>query len=321
MDDPTERRNTPHFEGLMDAIYAQTLRLLLITAPDVFANDIFAMKGGTAINLFVQDMPRLSIDIDVVYLPWATPRDEALQAIADELDAIAKRLEKFNLRSRTIASKGLSDTKLIVEDDGNQVKVEVNIVFRGTVLPIERRTLCAKTAEMFSAELELPVLAPDELYGSKIVAAMDRQHPRDLFDMWQLYQFAGLSSDTVECFVTYLAGHNRPIHEVLFCNEKDIADEYRNGFVGMTTAEPVALETLLETRAQICSDLPKMLTTKHRQFLVGLANAQPDWGLLKCRHAGDLPALQWKLSNLRTFSKSRPTEFQKQAKELELRLS
>lgn len=65
----------------MDKTYADTVRLLLAVAPDVFANDIFAMKGGTAINLFVRDMPRLSVDIDVVYLPWQTPRDEALQAI------------------------------------------------------------------------------------------------------------------------------------------------------------------------------------------------------------------------------------------------
>lgn len=69
----------------MDKTYADTVRLLLAVAPDVFANDIFAMKGGTAINLFVRDMPRLSVDIDVVYLPWQTPRDEALQAINQEL--------------------------------------------------------------------------------------------------------------------------------------------------------------------------------------------------------------------------------------------
>ena len=80
---------------------------------------------------------------------------------------------------------------------------------------------------------------------------MDRQHPRNLFDVWNLYQSGGLSTETVECFVTYLAGHNRPTHEVLFCNEKDIADEYHKGFVGMTRGESVALETLLETCAQI----------------------------------------------------------------------
>ena len=58
----------------MDESYAQTVRLLLRAASDVFANDIFAMKGGTAINLFVRDMPRLSVDIDVAYIPWRTPR-------------------------------------------------------------------------------------------------------------------------------------------------------------------------------------------------------------------------------------------------------
>lgn len=304
----------------MDNIYAQTVRLLLMAAPDVFDNEIFAMKGGTAINLFVQDMPRLSVDIDIVYLPWTQTRDEALQAIDDELNAIARRLEKLDLKSRTIGSKGLSDTKLVVENDECQVKVEVNVVFRGTVLPVERRALCARTAEMFSAELELPILTPDELYGSKLVAAMDRQHPRDLFDVWNMYQSGGLSDGTIECFVTYLAGHNRPTHEVLFGNDKDITDEYHNSFVGMTTGEPVTLETLLETRTRMRADLPKMLTDKHRQFLVGLANAQPDWSLLKCPHAVELPALRWKLTNLESFRKSRPTDFQKQAQELEVKL-
>jgi len=304
----------------MDTIYAQTVRLLLTIAPDIFANDIFAMKGGTAINLFVQNMPRLSVDIDVVYVPWETPRDEALQAISDELDSIAGRLSKFDLRCRKIASKGLGNVKLIIENEDSQVKVEVNIVFRGSVLPNEQRSLCAKTAEMFSAELELPVLMPAELYGSKLVAAMDRQHPRDLFDVWNLYQSGGLSDETVECFVTYLAGHNRPIHEVLFCNQKNIVDEYHNSFVGMTTEEPVALETLLETREKLCFELPRKLTSKQKRFLVGLANAQPDWGLLKCSHARDLPALRWKLFNLQSFSKVRPANFRKQVAELERKL-
>lgn len=174
---------------------------------------------------------------------------------------------------------------------------------------------------MFSADLELPMLTPDELYGSKLVAAMDRQHPRDLFDVWKMFETGSLSTETVECFVTYLAGHNRPTHEVLFCNEKEIADEYHRGFVGMTTDEPVALKKLLETRTHMRTELPKILTDKHRQLFAGLANAEPDWCLLNCPYAADLPALRWKLSNLQTFKKSRPADFQMQAKELERRLA
>ncbi len=304
----------------MDKGYADTVRLLLAIAPDVFANDIFAMKGGTAINLFVRDMPRLSVDIDVVYTPWQHLREQAHLAIARELDAIAGRAAKLGLGARKVATKELGDTKLIVENESSQVKVEVNAVFRGTVLPVARRALAARTAEMFSAELEVPLLADDELYGSKLVAAMDRQHPRDLFDVSEMFDARGLTDAAVECFVTYLAGHNRPTHEVLFGTDKDIADDYNNTFVGMTT-EPVSLEALLETRSRMRTQLTARLTDKHRTFLIGLARATPDWTLLDCPHVAELPALRWKLANLQTFQRRRPEDFEKQAAELEARLA
>ena len=304
----------------MDKVYADTVRLLLAAAPEVFANDIFAMKGGTAINLFVRDMPRLSVDIDVTYIPWQTPREEALAAIAAEIDAIATRLARRGMRTRKVAAKDLSDTKLLIDHQGSQVKIEVNTVFRGTALPVERRALTSQTAEMFSSELELPALATAELYGGKLVAALDRQHPRDLFDVWQMFASDGLSDAIVECFVTYLAGHNRPTHEVLFGNDKDIAAEYQNTFVGMT-AEPVTLDTLLESRARLREELPERLTDEQRQFLKGLARADPDWTLLQCPHAAELPALRWKLKNMQTFRKRRPEDCESQARALEAKLN
>ncbi|WP_345719040.1 nucleotidyl transferase AbiEii/AbiGii toxin family protein [Thauera aromatica] len=239
----------------MDKTYADTVRLLLAVAPDVFANDIFAMKGGTAINLFVRDMPRLSVDIDVVYLPWQTPRDEALQTINQELAAIATRVAPLGVQTRLVRAKDLGDTKLIVENDASQVKIEVNAVFRGSVLPVERRPLSARTSDLFGVEFDLPVLAPDELYASKLVAALDRQHPRDLFDVWQLFESGDISDGMVECFVVYLAGHNRPPHEVLFGNDKDIAGEYERAFVGMTEVS-CSLETLLDARARLQRNPP-----------------------------------------------------------------
>jgi predicted nucleotidyltransferase component of viral defense system len=304
----------------MDKAYADTVRLLLAVAPDVFANDIFAMKGGTAINLFVQDMPRLSVDIDVVYLPWQIPREEALQAINLELAAIGERLAPFGVQTRLIRSKGLGDTKMIVENETSQVKIEVNVVFRGTVHPPERRAVSGRTGELFGVELEAPILAPDELYAGKLVAALDRQHPRDLFDIWQLYETGGLTEGMVECFVVYLAGHNRPIHEVLFGNDKDISAEYERAFVGMAEI-PCDLETLLDARTQLRSELPVRLSAAHKKFLVGLAHAQPDWSLLQCEHAVELPALRWKLSNLETFRDRRSEDFSMQARALQAGLN
>lgn len=300
----------------MDKTYADAVRLLLAVAPDVFSNELFAMKGGTAINLFVRDMPRLSVDIDVVYLPWQTPRDEALQAINQELLAISTRVAPLGVQTRLIRAKDVGDTKLIVENDVSQVKIEVNVVFRGSVLGIERRALSTRTSEWFGVEFELPILALDELYASKLVAALDRQHPRDLFDVWQLYASGGITDGMVECFVIYLAGHNRPLHEVLFGNDKDIADEYERAFIGMTEVN-CSFDTLLETRAKLRRELPQRLTTAHRQFLRGLVRAEPDWSLVQCQHAAQLPALRWKLNNLETFRNRRPEAFAAQATALE----
>lgn len=296
----------------MDKQYADTVRLLLNITPDVFANDIFAMKGGTAINLFVQDMPRLSVDIDVVYLPWQVPRDEALKAINEELAAIAQRVEPLGIQARPIRSKELGDTKLIAEDATSQVKVEVNVVFRGTVLPVVQRPLSGNTSDLFGVELSVPTLDVAELYAGKLVAALDRQHPRDLFDVWRLFETGGITDEMVECFVVYLAGHNRPIHEVLFGNDKDIANEFEHAFFGMTELD-CPLELLISTREQLRHELPKRLSTKHKDFLRGLARAQPDWSLLQCQHAEQLPALRWKLSNLETFQTRRPQDFVAQA--------
>jgi len=299
----------------MDERYAQTVRLLLTVAPAVFDNDIFAMRGGTAINLFVQDIPRLSVDIDVVYIPWQPNRQTALEEIAAELERIRDRLAHLGLTVRTLPSRDQGETKLFIENETCQIKVEVNFVFRGTVLPPIRQALSPKTSMLFSTEVEVPILAPDELYGSKLVAALDRQHPRDLFDVWRLFEAGGLTDTTIECFVTYLAGGPRPFHEVLFGNDKDIEREYHNHFVGMT-ADPVPLETLLSARNRLREELSQRLTPEQRRFLVSLSLAQPEWELLQCPHAAELPALRWKLENLKKFSKKRPEDFSAQADEL-----
>jgi predicted nucleotidyltransferase component of viral defense system len=71
----------------MDQEYVDTVRLLLAIAPAVFKSPRFALEGGTALNLFLHDMPRLSVDIDVVFTDHALGREDALRAIAADLKA------------------------------------------------------------------------------------------------------------------------------------------------------------------------------------------------------------------------------------------
>ena len=145
------------------------------------------MKGGTAINLFVRDMPRLSVDVDLAFTRLDLARAEALQAIATGLIEIAAALERQGLRARASGPGNSPERKLYISGDsargsGPTVTVEVNTVLRGTVLPTEIRELAKVAQDQFGQYVAAPVLAAAELYGGKLVAVLDRQHPRDLFD-------------------------------------------------------------------------------------------------------------------------------------------
>jgi hypothetical protein len=304
----------------MDKGYIEIVRLLLESAPAIFETPHFAMKGGTAINLFIEDMPRLSVDIDVVFADHLAAREEALKIISEGLGAAQARLTKRGLETDVSATKDGDEIKLFIRRGSNQVKVEVNHVFRGTVLPVEMRRLGDEARKLFTTELSARVLAVPELYGSKLVAAMDRQHPRDLFDVRGLFNRGGLTPEVVECFVCYLAGHNRPVHEVLFFRDQDMAFAYENEFTGMTR-HSVSLTELQQVRRRLKKELPGALTTNQRGFLLGLVAGEPDWQLMSCPHLSGLPAIRWKLQNLAKLKKSNPRKFAQQAEELREKLA
>lgn len=302
----------------MNRAYLDAVRLLLAVAPVIFRKPTFALKGGTAINLFVRDMPRLSVDLDLVYTDHQAGRDDAMRMISSHLELIRADLNELGMTCHAATTQLGEELKLFIERNRTRVKVEVNHVFRGTILPVEPRPLTLEAQDTFFTDIEIPLLHPDELYGSKLVAAMDRQHPRDIFDILKLYEEDGLTDGMIECFVCYLAGHNRPIHEVLFANEIDITSSHANEFVGMTKV-PVPLEILLETRRRLFAEIPSMLSGNQRSFLMSLAEAQPDWSLMSCPHLAEMPALRWKLSNLEHLRSSNSTKFAQQSSELKKR--
>ena len=97
----------------MNQTYLDTARLLTQVAPLVFADDTFALKGGAAINLFVPDMPRLSVDLDLVFPDHTLPRDEALARINDAIREATERLEKRGFQTHAPAAAA-GETKLLV---------------------------------------------------------------------------------------------------------------------------------------------------------------------------------------------------------------
>lgn len=283
---------------MFESIYARQAQLLLRCLPEVGKQTCFALKGGTAINFFFRPMPRLSVDIDLAYLPLVG-RDEALADISRALGGISSDVGRRIGSARVhISRAGGMATKLVVALDDAQIKVEPNPVLRGSVYPPEMRDLCPEAQSFFEQFVSVPTLSPADLYAGKICAAFDRQHPRDLFDVRLLLDNEGFTPQTRRAFVVYLASHDRPMHELLDPQFKDLAETYASEFAGMAKEE-VPVSVLAETLPRMVGLIRVGLDADEKRFLLSMKQGDPDWDVLGIPHLRDLPALQWKLQNVR----------------------
>ena len=279
------------------SIYYKQVQLLMQVLPFVAKQACFALKGGTAINLFVREFPRLSIDIDLVYLPMKA-RDEALDEICEALDVISADLKTAFKDAEIIeAYKSKRDSlRLIVARNGVQIKVELSPVLRGTVYEPRLMEVCEAVEEEFGY-VEVPVVALADLYAGKICAALDRQHPRDLFDVKWLLENEGLTDDIRKAFLVYLSSHNRPMAELLKPQYKELSAIYAGEFANMAETD-VTLEELVAVRERLVELIHQGLTESEKGFLLSFKNREPDWALLGLDGVSELPAIKWKQINL-----------------------
>jgi len=276
--------------------YRAQVELLIRCLPAVARVPDFALKGGTAINLFLRDMPRLSVDIDLTYLPVSS-RDAALTDIRAKLATIAEALKRTVPGVNVQLIEG--DTpKLLVDKSGARIKVEPSVVIRGSLVPPVSSELCPAAQEAYELFVEIRRVDSADLYAGKLCAALDRQHPRDLFDVMHLHAAGPISDSIRQAFVAYLAGHRRPIAELLQPNRKPIEDLFNNHFAGMTQ-EPVELVELEAARTQLFDWAASALTESERRFLLSVKQGEPDWSLLPFEGLDKWPAIQWKLHNVR----------------------
>jgi predicted nucleotidyltransferase component of viral defense system len=300
----------------MEQHYVQSVRLLLTALPNVFASDSLALKGGTAINLFLSDMPRLSVDIDVVYLPTSKTRAEALADITSELTRMSVSLARLGLKTARTSSRSGDDCVIFISNEETQIKVEINTVLRGSLLPPVTTPTHQIVSEIFGIEISVPLLNTTEIYAGKIMAALDRQHPRDLFDVWHMYERRGIDQPIVDAFIIYLISHNRPPHEVLNPNDKPINALYRDALEGMIRTEIPTLKTLEHIRRQLKQDVIGHLTEKHRKFLNGFFAGTSIWDLLPFQNVDRLPAIRWKIENLDRLRSQSLSKYREQSRKL-----
>lgn len=298
----------------MNEAYKKQVRLLLDVLPEVAKEACFAMHGGTAINLFVRNIPRLSVDIDLTYVEIAE-RKASLDAINTALMHIKQRIESLRL-SIQVQHKH-DKCKLLVEEYGVTIKVEVNTVGRGVLGEVTKEPLCDSAQEQFDAFCVMPIVSMAQLYGGKLCAAIDRQHPRDLFDVKLLLEGEGFTHDIKQGFMLGLVSSVRPAHEMLNPNLLDHRTTFKNKFEGMSNIA-FNYDDYEATRLQLMSEIKSGLDGKDKDFLLGVNRLQPDWSIYNFQ---DFPSVKWKLLNLKKFKNNNPNLYLQQLTALEHILS
>ncbi|MGI9229721.1 MAG: nucleotidyl transferase AbiEii/AbiGii toxin family protein [Gammaproteobacteria bacterium] len=294
--------------------YKKQVALLLNVLPEIAKEDCFALHGGTAINFYYRDMPRLSIDIDLTYVPIEN-RLESLRNIKSSLQHIKERLEKVIPNARLEHQH--ESSRILVSLADSNIKIEVNQIRRGVLGKPSKLPLRDAVQDEFSVFCEMPIVPHGQLYGGKICAALDRQHPRDLFDVKYLLDDEGFTEEIKTGFLLGLVSSNRPISEIIapnFLNQRELL-EY--SFEGMSE-EPFTYEDFEGTRERLVSTIHKNLTDIDKEFLLSVKNATPDWSV---HNFEKFPAVQWKLHHLQKLRDANPEKFKEQYDRLKRELT
>jgi predicted nucleotidyltransferase component of viral defense system len=296
----------------MELIYIRQTELLLRVLPYIHESGVFALHEGTAINLFHDEMPRLSVDIDLTFLPIEN-RETDLKAIKVYLEEIAIQLRRVVPGIQvTNPNHIMGEYKLFCNLKGVQIKIEVNTMNRGVIGDVENKSLCTRAQEKFDQFFEMKIVPKNQLFGGKIIAALDRQHPRDIFDAMRLLDKESINEEIIKGFLFCLLSSSKPMHEILEPVFKDQQSAIDTQFKGMTDVDFTYSVYELQ-RNRLLDSILKSLSGQHLQFLRSIAENKPDWIFGDC---SNFPGISWKLKNLLELEKNNKSKFHEQIEAL-----
>lgn len=292
----------------MNEQYAKQVTLLLKIIPELNKMPEFAMHGGTAINLFYHDMPRLSVDIDLTYIPFEG-REKDMRNIGVLLEKLSEKLKKTipGIQINT-GPHSHEEMKLFCRHNNVEVKIEVNTINRGVLKATEQYALCHAAQNYFNMFCEMTIVPEAQLFGGKMVAALDRQHPRDLFDTKKLFDQKHLTPDLMEGFLFCLFSSKRPLIEILKPNFLNHESALTNQFAGMS-AEAFTYTMFENERKRLIAAIHKNMTPQQKQMIISFAEGQPDW---LYGDWGKYPGIAWKLQNINKLKHKNPEKYRDQ---------
>lgn len=185
--------------------------------------------------------------------------------------------------------------KLQCSLDGAMVKIEVNATKRGVLGNLEELPLCPKAQVEFQATCKARLVSYSQLYGGKIIAALSRQHPRDLFDC--RYMKGETLEGVKNGLLLSLLGSDKPIIEVLTPHNISQEQALENQFRGMTDV-PFSYADYEQTRQELIKKVNACLDERDKTFLLSFEKGESKWDLCIAGNLSAFPSVQWKQQNI-----------------------
>ncbi|MDX9694223.1 MAG: nucleotidyl transferase AbiEii/AbiGii toxin family protein [Bacteroidales bacterium] len=297
--------------------YDKQVELLLRILPFIAKEKDIALHGGTAINLFYFDIPRLSVDIDLTFLPFST-RDKDLEQIVTILKRLRSQLLKtisgINIKEPRADEE---EYKLFCSLNNTEIKIEVNTINRGIYQKADILPLSSAAQERYNMFCEMPIVSLGQLFGGKIVAALDRQHPRDLFDVKKMLDTYGYPPEINKGFIFSLLSSKRPIHEILSPSFLNHEATLNSQFSGMTK-ETFTYDMYENTRVQLVEIVKNNISSEIAELIISFSEGRPKWSIFNFE---EFPGIKWKLMNIKKLKEQNPEKHIRQMLELKKNLN
>jgi predicted nucleotidyltransferase component of viral defense system len=287
---------------MMNSVYREQVRLLLHVLPLIYKEKDFAVHGGTAINLFVKNLPRYSVGVDLTCIP-IEERETSLQKISTGLLRIGEGIKRVipEARIKPLPAKLFCTWRTV------SVKIEVNTVQRGIIEDTVERNLCERAQSEFELFCKARTVSFSQLYGGKIGAALSRQHPRDLFD----FKHMDIRSfDAVrKGFFYNILSSPKPVIELLCPHPIDQSEALENQFRGMTDI-PFNYGDYEAARRELTAFIHDNLRVQDKDFLVSYEEGFPSWNDWEYP-LSKFPSIQWKQGNIHKLRNTNPVKYRR----------
>ncbi|MCY4267642.1 MAG: nucleotidyl transferase AbiEii/AbiGii toxin family protein [Flavobacteriaceae bacterium] len=288
----------------------QQSTLLLDVLPMVQTEDCFALHGGTALNFFILDMPRLSVDIDLTYCP-IEPFGQTTHHINQALTRIAKKIQSAYPDVRI--QKKYKSSKLNIRRKNATIKIEPNKLMRGVIEKPKMFSLSPKTSQFFNKQVSMPVVPQAQIIGGKFCAALSRKLVRDLFDVQQILNEIPLAPSIKEGFFYALLSNRNRIVDNFFISIEHRQNPTRSEIDGLMET-PLTEQAYQKTFQYLLDQMHEWLTLEDKTFLMEFQKGIDDF---RDYHWLRFPSVERKLKHLRILKSKNPVEYEKQLQLLE----